>query len=92
VIATANEGTALVVRVKDAGIGIPPEHQKNVFEKYYRVPKGNLHDAKGFGIGLSYVKLLMEAHGGSIGLVSDTGKGTEVLLHFKLEAGHETRA
>jgi two-component system phosphate regulon sensor histidine kinase PhoR len=91
VIATANEGETLVVRVKDTGIGIPAEHQKNVFEKYYRVPKGDLHDAKGFGIGLSYVKLLMEAHGGSIGLISETGKGTEVLLRFTLEGGHETR-
>lgn len=82
VITTVNEDGAFVVRVKDAGIGIPEEHQKSVFEKYYRVPKGNLHDVKGFGIGLSYVKLLMEAHGGSIALVSEPGKGTEVRLRF----------
>jgi two-component system, OmpR family, phosphate regulon sensor histidine kinase PhoR len=73
-----------IVQVSDKGIGIPPEHQKRVFDKFYRVPKGNLHDVKGFGIGLSYVKLLVEAHKGTVSLVSIPGDGTTVTLALPL--------
>jgi|WetSurMetagenome_2_1015567.scaffolds.fasta_scaffold06937_3 two-component system, OmpR family, phosphate regulon sensor histidine kinase PhoR len=73
-----------IVQVSDKGIGIPPEHQKRVFDKFYRVPKGNLHDVKGFGIGLSYVKLLVEAHKGTVSLVSVPGDGTTVTLALPL--------
>lgn len=79
---TANVGTWLVVRVSDRGIGIAPEHIGRVFDKYYRVPTGNIHDVKGFGLGLSYVRLLVEAHGGTITLGSREGEGTEVELRF----------
>jgi two-component system phosphate regulon sensor histidine kinase PhoR len=81
-VSTANDGTWLVVRVSDRGIGIPPEHIGRVFDKYYRVPTGNLHDVRGFGLGLSYVKLLVEAHGGAITLGSRQGEGTDVELKF----------
>ena len=81
-VSTANAGTSLVVRVSDRGIGIAPEHIGRVFDKYYRVPTGNIHDVRGFGLGLSYVRLLVEAHGGTITLKSREGEGTEVELRF----------
>jgi two-component system phosphate regulon sensor histidine kinase PhoR len=83
-IATRNADDTVSCSVKDCGIGIAPEHQKRVFDKYYRIPTGNLHDVKGFGIGLSYVRLLVAAHGGEITLGSEPGKGTEVIVTFPI--------
>ncbi|HUI08730.1 MAG TPA: HAMP domain-containing sensor histidine kinase [Bacteroidota bacterium] len=85
-VSTENEGESLLVHVRDRGIGIPPEHIGRVFDKYYRVPTGNLHDVKGFGLGLRYVRLLTEAHGGTVSLRSRAGEGTEVTLRFPLKA------
>jgi len=81
-ISTADEKDRLLVRVSDRGIGIAPEHVERVFDKYYRVPTGNLHETRGFGLGLSYVRLLVEAHGGTISLKSRPGAGTDVELRF----------
>jgi two-component system phosphate regulon sensor histidine kinase PhoR len=84
---TEYHGGRFVLTIADRGIGIAPEHQKLVFDKYYRVPTGNLHDVKGFGLGLSYVRLLVEAHGGTITLTSTPGKGTEVKVSLPVQPG-----
>ena len=81
---TERQDSMFVVRVSDSGIGMAPEHHERVFEKFYRVPTGNLHDVKGFGIGLSYVKRILEAHNGTVRLDSAIGAGTTVTLSIPL--------
>lgn len=67
---------SIVLSVKDNGIGIPADKQKYLFDKYYRVPQGNKHNAKGYGLGLFYVKTMIEKHGGTINLTSQPEKGS----------------
>jgi two-component system phosphate regulon sensor histidine kinase PhoR len=70
------------IRIKDNGIGISKEAQKYIFDKFYRVPQGNIHNVKGYGLGLNYVKHMTELHKGSITLSSEIGKGTTFELIF----------
>jgi len=70
------------IKITDNGIGMSSETQKKVFEKFYRVEKGNIHTTKGFGIGLSYVKTIVEAHKGSIALKSNLNKGTIITINI----------
>jgi signal transduction histidine kinase len=83
-IHTGNEGADLVIRVRDNGIGMSAEHVRRAFEKYFRVPTGNLHEVKGFGLGLAYVKLMVTVMHGAVTLESEPGKGTTVILRFPL--------
>jgi two-component system phosphate regulon sensor histidine kinase PhoR len=71
------------ISFKDNGIGIDKSVQEKVFEKFYRAQGGNLHDVKGFGLGLSYVKSIIEAHGGTIELMSEKNKGSEFIIKLK---------
>lgn len=76
-ITTRNAGKKLIITVADKGIGIAPDHQKKIFEKFYRIPSGDIHNAKGFGIGLSYVKEIARAHRWKLELSSRPGKGSQ---------------
>ena len=79
---TRNAPNGVEVRVEDKGIGMSKEARKHIFDKFYRVPTGNLHDIKGFGLGLSYVKALITAHKGQIDVKSEPGKGSSFVLFF----------
>jgi len=72
----------LLISVKDNGIGINKEDQAHIYERFYRPMTGNVHDTKGFGLGLTYVKRMIEAHHGSIELQSQLGQGTTFNLTF----------
>ncbi|HQQ94385.1 MAG TPA: HAMP domain-containing sensor histidine kinase [Bacteroidia bacterium] len=80
------EQEALIIRIKDQGIGIASENREKVFGRFFREEGGDLHHVKGFGLGLSYVKAIVEAHGGEISLSSEKGKGSVFTLKFKTHA------
>lgn len=85
IISTHNKEDGIVVAIEDKGIGMSKDKQKHVFEKFYRVTNGNVHDVKGFGLGLAYVKLMVDAHKGQIQIQSELGKGSkfEIFLPFQ---------
>ncbi len=77
-VSSKNGDKSVVIQISDRGVGISSEDMKSVFDKYYRVSTGNVHNVKGFGLGLSYVKVMVEAHGGKVSLRSKPGEGTRV--------------
>lgn len=83
-VRTRNENNGIIISVEDKGIGMGKDKQKAVFDKFYRVPTGNVHDVKGFGLGLAYVKMIVDRHKGKVSVKSEPGKGStfEVFLPF----------
>ena len=84
-VRTWNSGGKFYLSVKDNGIGIPKEHLKKIFERFYRVSGGNVHDVKGFGLGLAYVRQVVRAHGGIIKAESEPGEGTTFVIVLPLK-------
>lgn len=79
---TANQKEGIYISIKDNGIGIPEKYRKFLFKKFFRVPTGNLHEVKGFGLGLNYVKLYTNYLNGTVHLESELGKGSNFILYF----------
>jgi two-component system phosphate regulon sensor histidine kinase PhoR len=73
-----------VISVTDHGIGIPRDEQERIFERFHRVSTGLVHDVKGSGLGLSLVRHIAEAHGGSVTVESEVGKGSTFTIHLPL--------
>lgn len=82
---TENISSGVIIKISDKGIGMSKEATQKIFDKFYRVSTGNVHDVKGFGLGLSYVKNIVEMHQGSISVKSELGKGStfKIFLPFK---------
>jgi two-component system phosphate regulon sensor histidine kinase PhoR len=85
-IETNNMGQSLQLKIIDNGIGMSKETTNHIFEKFYRAHTGNLHDVKGFGLGLTYVKKIVDAHGGKINVDSALGEGTTFTLTFSIKS------
>jgi two-component system phosphate regulon sensor histidine kinase PhoR len=84
-ITTYDTAEGIMIEIKDNGIGISKDNQKKIFDKFYRVPTGNVHNVKGFGLGLSYVLAVIVKHGGTISVDSEIGKGSTFKLHLPID-------
>lgn len=94
VVSTTSDEHGVHLKIADNGIGLRPEEKKLVFHKYYRVSTGNLHDVKGFGLGLSYVKLMVEAHGGRIEVESayQCGSVFQIFMPYRVRPKNQRHA
>lgn len=84
-VGTHSDDNFVYISVSDQGRGMTKEQQTKIFDPFYRVPTGNIHDVKGFGLGLSYVKKMVEAHGGAIDVESKLGKGSTFTVKLPLK-------
>ena len=84
-VRTGKENDYVFIEVEDKGIGIPQKDQKKIYEKFFRVSSGNVHNVKGSGLGLSIVKHIMDAHNGRIELTSELNRGSKFRLVFPFE-------
>src|SRR5690606_19207813 len=94
---TRSDAQALTIEVRDNGIGITRKEQRKIFDNLYRVPTGNVHNVKGFGMGLSYVRSVVERHGGTIHVKSnadgyDQSTGSRFIVTLPFEHGEEDKA
>ena len=81
---TWNEEDAIMLSIRDTGLGIKRDNLKKIFDKFYRVHTGNVHDVKGFGLGLAYVKQIVDINGGEITVESEYGKGTTFTIKLPI--------
>lgn len=84
-ISTKVDGIVLLIAIKDNGIGIATEHQKKIFERFYRITDGELHTSKGFGLGLNFVKKVVDEHHGKIEVASELGSGSTFTIKLSLK-------
>ena len=81
-VCTRNDENGIYITIIDNGVGMSAEHMNMIFEKFYRVPTGNVHNIKGFGLGLAYVKAIVEAHNGRIDVKSQLKKGSQFTVYL----------
>jgi two-component system phosphate regulon sensor histidine kinase PhoR len=84
-VSTMSTSHGITLSVSDKGIGMSPDQVRKIFDRFYRIPTGNLHDVKGFGLGLAYVKRIVELHGGDIAVKSELQSGTTFSLFFPFQ-------
>jgi signal transduction histidine kinase len=84
-VKAAAAGNDIEITVADNGLGIPSEHIGHIFEKFYRVPHGNIHKTKGLGLGLYYVRRIAMAHGGDVTVTSKPGRGSTFKIKIPIQ-------